>query len=68
MRSETFWEELVVRMADRELNKRHGKAALEAMSEPERKALAEPITKRYWQEFTNQGLDNLHVISRQNAG
>ena len=68
MRSETFWEELVVRMADRELNKRHGKAALEAMSEAERKALAEPITKRYWQEFTNQGLDNLHVITRQNAG
>jgi hypothetical protein len=68
MRSETFWEELVVRMADRELNKRHGKAVLEAMSEAERNTLAEPITKRYWQEFTNQGLDNLHVISRQNAG
>jgi hypothetical protein len=68
MRSETFWEELVVRMADRELNKRHGKAVLEAMSEAERKVLAEPITKRYWQEFTTQGLDNLHVITRQNAG
>ena len=68
MRSETFWEELVVRMTDRELNKRHGKAVLEAMSEAERKVLAEPISKRYWQEFTSQGLDNLHVISRQNAG
>ena len=67
MRSETFWEELVVRMTDRELNKRHGKAVLEAMSEAERKVLAEPISKRYWQEFTSQGLDNLHVISRQNA-
>jgi hypothetical protein len=68
MRSETFWEELVVRMTDRELNKRHGKAVLEAMSEAERKVLAEPISKRYWQEFTSQGLDNLHVVSRQNAG
>ena len=68
MRSETFWEELVVRMTDRELNKRHGKAVLEAMSEAERKVLAEPISKRYWQEFTSQGLDNLHVIRRQNAG
>ena len=58
MRSETFWEELVVRMTDRELNKRHGKAVLEAMSEAERKVLAEPISKRYWQEFTSQGLDN----------
>jgi len=68
MRSETCWEVLVVRMTDRELNKRHGKAVLEAMSEAERKVLAEPISKRYWQEFTSQGLDNLHVVSRQNAG
>jgi len=68
MRSETFWEELVIRMTDRELNKRYSKVELEAMDEAERKLLAEPITKRYAQEFTSQGLENLHVISRQTAG
>ena len=68
MRSETFWEELVVRMTDRELNKRHGKAVLEAMSEAERKVLAEPISKRYWQEFSKRGVENVVAINPPGEG
>lgn len=67
MRAETFWDELVLRMAERELAKRHSKTELEAMDEKRRKEVTEPIAKRFWQEFTSNGLENLHVISRQNA-
>ena len=68
MRAETFWEELVIRMADRELNKRYGQEALEQMNEDERKKITEPITKRYWEEFSAKGIANLHIISKREEG
>lgn len=68
MRNETFWEELVARMAERELNKKHGKEKLDAMDDEERKKLSEPVMKRYWQEFSQKGIANLHVIAERGGG
>lgn len=68
MRNETFWEELVARMAERELNKKHGAEMLGQMSEEERKKLTEPVMKRYWDEFSKNGISNLHVIAQRENG
>lgn len=68
MRAETFWEELVMRMAERELNKRHGKVELDRLTEDERKEISEPLTKRFWEEFSANGIENLHIISRPGQG
>jgi hypothetical protein len=68
MRAETFWDELVIRMAERELGKRYDKSELDAMDEQRRKEVTAPIAKRFWKEFTTNGLENLHVVSKYNAG
>ncbi|MGB0774452.1 MAG: hypothetical protein ACPG32_11170 [Akkermansiaceae bacterium] len=68
MRNETFWEELVARMAERELNRKHGEAHMKSLSEEKRKELSEPVTKRFWQEFSTRGIGNLHVVARNGEG
>ena len=68
MRGETFWEELVARMAERELSKKYTEAQLNALSEDERKKIAEPVTKKYWEEFSRNGIGNLHVIAKREDG
>lgn len=68
MRGETFWEELVARMAERELNKKYTEAQLNALSEEDRKKIAEPVTKKYWEEFSRNGISNLHVIAKREDG
>lgn len=68
MRAETFWEELVIRMAERQLNKRYDELQLSQLSEEKRKEITEPITKRYWEEFSAKGIENLHVISKREDG
>ncbi|MGB1261173.1 MAG: hypothetical protein ACPG6P_14105, partial [Akkermansiaceae bacterium] len=64
----TFWEELVARMAERELNRKHGEAHMKSLSEEKRKELSEPVTKRFWQEFSTRGIGNLHVVARNGEG
>lgn len=68
MRSETFWEELVARMAERELGKKYKPEQLNALSEEERKKIAEPVTKKFWEEFSRNGIGNLHVVARREEG
>ena len=68
MRAETFWEELAMRMAERELSKRYAKEELDQLGEDKRKEITEPITKRYWDEFSANGIENLHIISRAELG
>lgn len=68
MRAETFWEELVIRMAERQLNKRYDELQLSQLSEEKRKEITEPITKRYWEEFSAKGIENLHIISKREDG
>ncbi|MBK1830517.1 hypothetical protein JIN77_07255 [Verrucomicrobiaceae bacterium R5-34] len=68
MRNETFWEELVARMAERELLAKYGDKHLNALSDEERKKITEPVSKKYWEEFSRNGIGNLHVIARREMG
>ena len=68
MRAETFWEELVIRMSDRELVRSYGQHKMDAMGQSERRAVTEPINKRYWEEFSTNGIENLHLVSRAQNG
>jgi hypothetical protein len=68
MRNEIFWEELVARMAEREVVKKQGPHYLETLSDAERKRILEPIGKRFWEEFSRNGIANLHVIARLMEG
>ncbi len=68
LRNELFWEELVARLSERELNKKYGVAAAEKLSEDERKRLSEPVTRKYWDEFSRNGIANLHVVAKREDG
>ena len=61
-RNECFWEEMVIRLADRDLAKVIGKEAWEKLTEEQRRERTQDIEKRYWEEFTNNGIDRVAVI------
>ena len=61
-RNENFWEEMVVRLADRDLMRQIGQAAWNKLTEEERRARTEEIEKRYWEEFTSHGIERVAVI------
>jgi len=67
-RNENFWEELVIRLADRDLAREIGRAAWEALSEEERRQRTEALEKRYWDEFTRFGVDRVAVIHPPGEG
>ncbi|MEM1082656.1 MAG: hypothetical protein AAGI48_00915 [Verrucomicrobiota bacterium] len=61
-RNESFWEEMVIRLADRDLARAIGKPAWEKLSEEQRRARTRDIEKRYWEEFTRNGIERVAVI------
>ena len=61
-RNENFWEELVIRLADRDLQRSIGKEAWEQLDEDERRRRTSEIEKNYWKEFTDRGIDRVAVI------
>ncbi|MGB6222035.1 hypothetical protein [Haloferula sp.] len=61
-RNECFWEELVIRLADRDLARVIGKSAWENLTEEQRRERTEKIEKRYWEELTTNGIDRVAVI------
>lgn len=67
-RNESFWDELAIRLADRDLARAIGKQHWEALSEDERRARTKDIEKRYWDEFTQRGIDRVMVISPREEG
>ena len=67
-RNEIFWEEITLRLAARDLIRKIGLPAWNQLDEASRRARTEPIERRYWEEFTKKGIDNLHVIARFGAG
>lgn len=67
-RNESFWDELTVRLADRDLMKSIGAEAWEAMSEEERRAKTVTSEKRYWQEFSKNGIDRVIVMTPPSEG
>jgi hypothetical protein len=62
-RNESFWDELAVRLADRDLARAIGYEAWENLSEEERRARTGAWEKRYWDEFSKHGVERIAVIS-----
>ncbi|MDZ7829439.1 MAG: hypothetical protein U5K33_08120 [Halofilum sp. (in: g-proteobacteria)] len=54
-----FWEELIVRLAERDISSMPGKRDIEAMSGEEYDRLAQPLEEKYAGEFFEHGLDRL---------
>lgn len=68
VRNEIFWEEITLRLAERDILRQIGLPAWTALTEEQRRQRTEPIERRYWEEFTSKGIDNLHVVARFGAG
>ena len=64
VRNAVFWEELMIRLAERDLIQEIGPAAHEALTEEERRKKAVPLEKRYWEKFQKDGTDLLFWIDR----
>jgi len=67
-RNESFWDELTIRLADRDLQRAIGSHAWEAMTEEERREHAAKWEKRYWDEFHKRGVDHLVVVAPPGEG
>jgi len=67
-RNESFWEELVIRLADRDLARVIGMPAWQNMTEEDRRAQTRDIEKRYWDEFAKHGIDRVAVIFPHSEG
>lgn len=67
-RNESFWEELVTRLIERDLMHSLGKAKYNSLSDAHRQELAEPLHKRYWDELMRYGAENFHLISSPHEG
>jgi len=62
VRNAVFWEELMIRLAERDLIREIGPAAHRTLSEEERREKASPLEKRYWAKFQKDGTDLLFWI------
>ena len=67
-RNESFWDELTVRLADRDLVKSIGLKAWEAMTEEERRKKTAGMEKRYWGEFAKNGIERVIVMTPPGEG
>ena len=67
-RNESFWDELTVRLADRDLVKSIGLKAWEAMTEEQRRTKTVAWEKRYWQEFSKNGIERVIVMTPPGEG
>ena len=67
-RNESFWDELAVRLSDRDLIRSIGLPAWESLSEEERRSRTTAWEKRYWQEFSQHGVERVAVIAPPGEG
>lgn len=67
-RNESFWDELTIRLADRDLQRAIGIEAWELLDENERRRRAAKWEKRYWEEFHKRGVDHLIVVAPHDEG
>lgn len=67
-RNESFWDELAVRMADRDLARAISLAAWEKLSEEDRRARTTVWEKRYWEEFSKRGVERVVVVTPPGEG
>lgn len=61
-RNESFWEELVIRLADRDLIREIGMEAWNNLSEEQKRARTQDVEKRYWAQFSTKGVEHLAVV------
>lgn len=67
-RSESFWDELAIRLADRDLIRAIGLSSWEKLGEEEKRKRAETWEKRYWQEFSKFGIERVAVLAPPGEG
>jgi hypothetical protein len=60
----TFWDELIYRLARRDLIKTYGEAAVFTMTTDELLDKEQPFIDRYEMEFERHGIDNLEIKER----
>lgn len=61
---ETFWQELVERLSDRDLEREHGADALAKMSKDELIKLQIGSEEAWDKEFRERGIDRLELVAR----
>lgn len=59
--NETFWEELIDRLTERDFLAEYGEDAIREMTPEERFLKREELAKRYQEEFEERGLEHLTV-------
>ena len=57
----TFWDQLIYRMADRDYVRKHGEDSLEELYTEQGIERERPLVERYEKEFNEHGLDRLEV-------
>ncbi len=62
-----FWDELVLRMADRDYEEAGGIDWIDGLGEVERIEEQMPLEERWWEEFSSFGLDRLVVDESRKA-
>ncbi|MDX1681411.1 MAG: hypothetical protein R3242_11855 [Akkermansiaceae bacterium] len=67
-RNESFWDELAIRLADRDLARAIGLKQWEALSEEQRRERTKDIEKRYWDEFTKRGVERIIMLHPPEEG
>lgn len=63
-RNANFWEELMIRLTERDLIRVMGESKYLAMSEEARRKKSEPLERRYWSKFLKEGVNPLFWIER----
>lgn len=58
---EIFWQTLVTKLAIRDLEREHGKSAVEKMELNERVKKINPFFNKYAEEFSENGIENLVI-------
>lgn len=62
LRNAVFWEELMIRLIERDLVREMGEKKFLALDDEERRKKSEPLEKRYWAKFQKDGMNPLFWI------
>jgi hypothetical protein len=57
----TFWDQLIYRMADRDYLRKHGEESLEELTTETGMEREKPLVEKYEKEFNENGLDRLEI-------
>ncbi len=61
--NDVFWDELVHRLAEKELVAEYGREALEGMPEGYRRQAELPVLEYYWEEVHRHGIDRFRLAT-----